>query len=134
MSAASLRSPCQSFWLSLRPNKRARSCGLGHPIDVPRIVAILQGLGLIAIGNILPKQGSSSHAAIGKRNEARNQYRVSKLIGILYMVTGAGLFVAAMTAASPKWLFALNLGGVVVAATSGLLYACLLSKLGPTRS
>jgi hypothetical protein len=34
-----------------------------------------------------------------------------------------------MTAASPKWLLALNLGGVVLAATTGALYACLLAKL-----
>ena len=107
--------------------------GLGHPIDVPRIVAILQGLGLIAIGNMLPKQGAGSQTAIGRRNEGRRQYRVSKLMGILFIVAGVALFVVAMTAASPKWLFALNLGGVVVAATSGLLYACLLAKLGPTQ-
>ena len=120
-----------SVCLALFAAKQASTVliGLGHSIDVPRIVAILQGLGLIAVGNMLPKQGTGSHAATRKRNEARHQYRVSKVMGILFMVAGAALFVAAMTAASPKWLFALNLGGVVVAATSGVLYACLLSKL-----
>jgi uncharacterized membrane protein len=102
--------------------------GLGHSIDVPRIVAISQGLGLIAVGNMLPKQGTGSHAAVRKRNEVRHQYRVSKVMGILFMVVGAALFIAAMTAASPKWLFALNIGGVAVAATSGTLYALLPSK------
>jgi uncharacterized membrane protein len=124
-----------SVCLALFAAKQASTVliGLGHPIDVPRIVAILQGLGLIAIGNMLPKQGAGSHTAIGRRNEGRRQYRVSKLMGILFIVAGVALFVVAMTAASPKWLFALNLGGVVVAATSGLLYACLLAKLGPTQ-
>src|SRR5262245_52320482 len=74
-----------SVCLALFAAKQASTVliGLGHPIDVPQIVAILQGLGLIAIGNMLPKQGRGSHAAIGKRNEAWHQYRVSKLIGHL---------------------------------------------------
>src|SRR5215831_6123282 len=87
-----------SVCLALFAAKQASTVliGLGHPIDVPRIVAILQGLGLIAIGNMLPKQGAGS---IGKRNEARHQYRVSKLMGILFIVAGGALFVAGMTAA-----------------------------------
>jgi hypothetical protein len=38
---------------------------------------------------MLPKQGTG--LAIGKRNKARHQYRVSKIMGILLMVGGAAL-------------------------------------------
>jgi uncharacterized membrane protein len=102
--------------------------GMGHSIDVPRIVAIVQGLGLIVIGNMLPK--SASHTLPGTRPmpDGRDRYRVLRVMGILFMLAGVVLFLAAITSTSPKWLFALNIGGVVVATTSGALYAYLLAK------
>jgi len=98
--------------------------GMGHSIDVPRIVAIVQGLGLIVIGNMLPKTGPQTRTL----QDARHQYHVSKVMGILFILAGVVLFIAAMIAASPKWLFALNIGGVAVATTSGAIYAYLLTK------
>src|SRR6202011_5208762 len=55
--------------------------GMGHSIDMPRVVAIVQGLGLIAIGNILPKTGQNTSSRINKPYDARHQYRVLKLMG-----------------------------------------------------
>jgi len=98
--------------------------GMGHSIDVPRFVAIVQGLGLIVIGNMLPKTGPQTRTL----QDARHQYHVSKVMGILFILAGVVLFIAAMIAASPKWLFALNIGGVAVATTSGAIYAYLLTK------
>ena len=101
--------------------------GMGHSIDVPRVVAIVQGLGLVVIGNMLPKRGPNTVSGTTK-NEAQHRYRVQKVMGILFILAGVVLLLAAMIAASPKWLFVLNIGGVAVAATSGTLYAFLPSK------
>jgi uncharacterized membrane protein len=120
-----------SFVLTLVAAKQASTIliGMGHSIDVPRIVAIVQGLGLIVTGNMLPK--TAPHALSGARptSDGRDRYRVLRAMGILFMLAGVVLFLAAITSTSPKWLFALNIGGVVVAATSGALYAYLLAKL-----
>jgi uncharacterized membrane protein len=119
-----------SFVLTLFAAKQASMVliGMGHSIDVPRIVAIVQGLGLIVVGNMLPK--SAPHTLSGARPmpDGRYQYRVHRAMGILFMLAGVVLFLAAITSTSPKWLFALNIGGVVVATTSGALYAYLLAK------
>jgi uncharacterized membrane protein len=108
--------------------------GMGHSIDMPRVVAIVQGLGLIAIGNTLPKTGQNTSSRINKPYDARHQYRVLKLMGLLFIAAGVVLFVAAMIAASPIWLFALDIGGVAVAAGSGVLYATYLRSLARHRA
>jgi hypothetical protein len=48
-------------------------------------------------------------------------------MGILFMLAGTVVFVAGLGAASSKWL-AVQIGSVVVAATSGTLYAYVLAK------
>jgi uncharacterized membrane protein len=106
--------------------------GIGHSIDVPRVVAFVQGLGLIVIGNILPKTGPRTHTGVGKPDEDRNQFRVRKAMGILFIVTGVALLVAATMAAPSIWLFALNIGGVVITVSVGAAYACLRSGLKRT--
>jgi uncharacterized membrane protein len=106
--------------------------GMGHSIDVPRVIAIVQGLGLIVIGNMLPKTGQHTASGVQKPYNARHQYRVLKTMGVLFILAGAVLFVAAMTAASPRWLFILNMGGVAIATTSGVLYGLLLAKFSKT--
>jgi len=103
--------------------------GLGHSIDVPRVIAVVQGLGLIAIGNIVPKSGQNTSSRIKQPYDARHQYRVLKVMGLLFIATGVVLFVAAMIAASPTWLFSLNIGGVAVATSSAALYAIYLRSL-----
>ena len=103
--------------------------GLGHSIDVPRVIAVVQGLGLIAIGNIVPKSGQNTSSRIKQPYDARHQYRVLKVMGLLFTATGVVLFVAAMIAASPTWLFSLNIGGVAVATSSAALYAIYLRSL-----
>lgn len=103
--------------------------GLGHSIDVPRVIAVVQGLGLIAIGNIVPKSGQNTSSRIKQPYDARHQYRVLKVMGLLFIATGVVLFVAAMIAASPTWLFSLNIGGVAVATSSAALYAIHLRSL-----
>jgi len=102
--------------------------GMGHSIDVPRIVAIVQGLGLIVIGNMLPKSGPHTLPGARPMPDGRDRYRVLRVMGILFMLAGVVLFLAAITSTSPKWLFALNIGGVAVATTSAALYAYLLAK------
>jgi uncharacterized membrane protein len=104
--------------------------GMGYSIDVPRIVAIVQGLGLIVTGNMLPK--SSSRSLSIPSNDARHRYRVLKVTGILMMLAGGVLFVAVLAGVSSKQLFALNIGGVVVVTTSGLLCAYLAPKFNKT--
>ena len=106
--------------------------GMGHSIDVPRVIAIVQGLGLIVIGNMLPKTGQHTASGVQKPYNGRHQYRVLKTMGVLFILAGAVLFVAAMTAASPRWLFILNMGGVAIATTSGVLYGLLLAKFSKT--
>ena len=103
--------------------------GLGHSIDVPRVIAVVQGLGLIAIGNIVPKSGQNTSSRIKQPYDARHQYRVLKVMGLLFIATGVDLFVAAIIAASPTWLFSLNIGGVAVATSSAALYAIYLRSL-----
>jgi hypothetical protein len=49
-------------------------------------------------------------------------------MGILFMLAGTVVFVAGLGAASRKWLAVLQIGSVVVAATSGALYAYVLAK------
>ena len=103
--------------------------GLGHSIDVPRVIAVVQGLSLITIGNIVPKSGQNTSSRIKQPYDARHQYRVLKVMGLLFIATGVVLFVAAMIAASPTWLFSLNIGGVAVATSSAALYAIYLRSL-----
>ena len=103
--------------------------GLGHSIDVPRVIAVVQGLSLIAIGNIVPKSGQNTSSRIKQPYDARHQYRVLKVMGLLFIATGVVLFVAAIIAASPTWLFSLNIGGVAVATSSAALYAIHLRSL-----
>jgi uncharacterized membrane protein len=120
-----------SFVLTLFAAKQASTIliGIGHSIDVPRIVAIVQGLGLIVIGNMLPKSGPLTLSGARPTSDGRDRYRVNRTMGLLFMLACVVLFLAAITSTSPKWLFALNIGGVVVvAATSGALYAYLLAK------
>jgi hypothetical protein len=44
------------------------------------------------------------------------------------MLAGAVIFVAGLSATSSKWLTVLQIGSVVIIATSGALYAYLLAK------
>jgi uncharacterized membrane protein len=108
--------------------------GMGHSIDVPRIVALVQGLGLIAVSNILPKTGQSTSVRSEKPYDGRHQYRVQTVMGLLFIAAGAVLFFAAMISVSPIWLFTLDTGGVAVATSAGVLYAIYLRSLSRNRA
>src|SRR5262249_2189738 len=102
--------------------------GMGYSIDVPRIVTIVSALGMIAVGNMLPKSGPDAHSQSKSSNIPRYRYRVEKFVGILFMLAGGVVFVAGLGAASSKWLAVLQIGSVVMVVTSGALYAYLLAK------
>lgn len=93
--------------------------GMGHSIDVPRMVTIVSALGLIAIGNMLPKSGPRTRSL----NDPRHRYQVLKVTGILMILAGFVVFVTALTAGSSRWLFVMQMGCVAAAVTSGALYA-----------
>jgi hypothetical protein len=78
--------------------------------------------------------GQNTSSRINKPYDARHQYRVLKLMGPLFIAAGVVLFVAVMIAASPIWLFALDISGVAVAAGSGVLYATYLRSLARHRA
>ena len=99
--------------------------GMGHSVDVPRVTTIVSSLGLIALGNMLPKSRAKTHEWPESLNDPALRYRVVKVTGILMMSAGAVLFVAALTAASSRWLLALQIGCAVIPVVLGMLYALL---------
>ena len=105
--------------------------GMGHSVDVPRVTTIVSSLGLIALGNMLPKSRARTHAWPKSLNDPRRRYHVVKVTGVLMMLGGAVLFVAALTAASSQWLLALQLGCAVIPAILGVLYALLAGLSSP---
>jgi len=83
-------------------------------------------LGMIAVGNMLPKSGPDIHSK--PSNIPRYRHRVGKFMGIPSMLAGGVVFVAGLGATSSRWLSVLQIGSVVIVATSGALYAYLLAK------
>jgi hypothetical protein len=77
---------------------------------------------------MFPKSGPNTHLQSKCSNIPRYRYRVEKFIGILFMLAGGVVFVVGLAAASSKWLAVLQIGSVVIVATSGVLYAYLLAK------
>jgi hypothetical protein len=74
---------------------------------------------MIAVGNMLPKSGPDTHSK--SSNIPRYRYRVGKFKGILFMLAGGVVFVAGLGATSSRWLSVLQIGSVVIVATSGAL-------------
>jgi len=105
--------------------------GMGHSIDVPRIISIVSALGLIAIGNILPKSSPRTVSWPRSLNEPGRQYRLQKITGISMMLGGVVLLVAALTFESSKWLATLQIGCYLVPAVSGALYAAFARSKTP---
>lgn len=97
--------------------------GLGYPVDVPRASALVVAVFFVVIGNVLPKmQPSALRLGWPKSLDPSQQHRTRRLTGVVMMVSGFGLLIAAVLDPPSAWLnFGILLAALVPAA-AGLLY------------
>lgn len=105
--------------------------GLGYPVDMVRIVACCIGLLLVVLGNVMPKTQPNGFAGIRiptTLRDSANWQATHRLAGMLMVVTGLLLAVAAALTASAPVLFGCILAAVFVPLVVGTIYSVSLSR------
>lgn len=106
---------------------------LGFALDMVRLVVFALGVLLIVLGNILPK--SQPNAFAGMRlpwtlDDPANWQATNRLSGILMMVGGFAMALAALLIGDKAWLFAITALGIVGPLLAGSLLSYRLSRQG----
>lgn len=106
---------------------------LGFALDMVRLVVFALGVLLIVLGNILPK--SQPNAFAGMRlpwtlDDPANWQATNRLSGILMMVGGFAMALAALLIGDKAWLFAITALGIVGPLLAGILFSYRLSRQG----
>ena len=100
--------------------------GLGYPVEVSRVIALVTALFFIAIGNLLPKMQPSAPQFSWPSLDASQQRRVQRLTGSVMMMSGFGLLIAGMFDVPPQWLNSGTILAALVPAAAGIGYALFL--------
>jgi len=102
--------------------------GLGHPVEVPRVITFVAALFFIAIGNVLPKmQPQAPRFSWPKSLDASQHRRIQRLTGGVMMVSGFGLLIASIFDLPPMWLNSAAIIAALLPAAVGVAYALRLS-------
>lgn len=106
---------------------------LGSDVDVVRIVVFGLGLLFIAMGNILPKSQPNSFAGMRlpwTMNDPANWQATNRLSGVLMMVGGLVLALAALLVGDQAWLLPIVAICVLGPVLIGTIYSYRLSRRG----
>lgn len=102
--------------------------GVGVPVDVVRVLALGVGTMLLIFGNAMPKSQPNSFAGIrmpSTLNDAANWQATHRLGGVLTLIGGAVLLLAAVLAPAPQlvwWLIGCVLVPMLLATLYSLIY------------
>lgn len=82
---------------------------LGYPVDMVRVIAFCLGILFIGLGNVMPKSQPNSYAGFRLRwtlESPANWIATNRFAGLLMMIGGVILALAALFVAHPLWLLA----------------------------
>ncbi|WP_332700511.1 SdpI family protein [Devosia sp.] len=105
--------------------------GMGQPVDMVRIIVLALGLLFVLLGNVLPK--SQPNAVSGVRlpwtmASPANWQATNRLVGLLMLLAGLAMAIAALLTSSPYALLAVVTAGVLIPLLAGTLYSYRLSR------
>ena len=99
---------------------------LGYPVDMIRVIAFCIGLMFIGLGNVMPNSQPNSYAGFRLRwtlESPANWVATNRFAGILMMMAGVVLALAAMLVAQPLWLLAAIVLCIAVPSLAGVIYS-----------
>lgn len=99
---------------------------LGYPVDMIRVIAFCIGLMFIGLGNIMPKSQPNSYAGFRLRwtlESPANWVATNRFAGMLMMLGGAVLALAALLVSHPLWLLAVIVLCLAVPSLAGIAYS-----------
>lgn len=99
---------------------------LGYPVDMVRVIAGAIGILFIALGNIMPKSQPNSYAGIRVRwtmASPANWLATNRLTGMLMMLGGIALVIAALFVAQPLLLLGIIVLASAVPSLVGIIYS-----------
>lgn len=99
---------------------------LGYPVDMVRVIAFCMGLLFIGLGNVMPKSQPNSYAGFRLRwtlESPANWVATNRFTGMLMMLGGVALALAALLVAHPLWLLAVMVLCVTVPSLAGIVYS-----------
>ena len=105
--------------------------GLGQAVDMVRVIVLAAGLLLVVVGNVLPK--SRPNSVSGMRlpwtmSDPANWQATNRLVGLLLLLGGAIMAIAAVLTGNP-YILAGTVGlGVIVPVIAGTAYSYRLSR------
>lgn len=103
---------------------------LGHPLPVPRIIAVCMGLFQIALGNVIPKTRINHYAGIRLPWTLEDPVvwqKTHRLLGALMILAGLALLLAALVISEPLVLFVVVLTALFAPIILATLYARAIS-------
>lgn len=105
--------------------------GLGHQVDMVRMIVLGVGVMFVVLGNVLPK--SQPNMLSGVRlpwtlKSAANWQATNRLVGMLMLLGGLLMVLAALLTGHPLVLLATVLAGAIVPTLVGAIYSYRLSR------
>jgi len=99
---------------------------LGYPVDMVRLIAFVIGFMLIGLGNVMPKSQPNSYSGFRLRwtlESPANWQATNRFAGVLMMLGGVVIVLAALFFPHPAWLLAAIVAGIAVPTLSGIIYS-----------
>jgi uncharacterized membrane protein len=107
--------------------------GMGIAVDMVRVVVLGLGLLLVLIGNVMPKTQPNWVAGIRvpwTLADAANWQATHRLGGLLMMIGGAAIVVAALLTGQPTVLLAVTGFAIVLPLVVAIVYSYRLARRG----
>ncbi len=100
--------------------------GMGRPVDMVQVISVCVAVLLVLLGNVLPKSQPNGFAGLripSTLSDAANWQATHRLVGVLMMIGGLVLGLAALMGAAPTLLFAVLLAAILLPIAAGTAFS-----------